>query len=104
MCLLAQSDKVRVCETGGGGAQMELKHEGAGMLFRQWDVNSLFKSGIQYWCTVSQSKKIIRQQIPHNYRLRMAESRVQGMFVAPSTNTPSLLFPTPVEQSQRKNI
>lgn len=31
----------------------------------------------------------------NNYLLLMAESRVHGMFVAPSTNTPSLSFPTP---------
>lgn len=29
--------------------------------------------------------------------LRMAESRTQGMFVAPSTKMPSLLFPTPTK-------
>lgn len=32
------------------------------------------------------------------YLLLMAESSVHGMFVAPSTSTPSLSFPTPAKQ------
>lgn len=42
--LLAQSDKVGLRETVGGGAQMELEHEGASVLLGQWDVDPLLKS------------------------------------------------------------
>lgn len=47
----AQGDKVSVRQAGGGRAQVQLEHEGAGMLLRQRDVNTLLKSGTtpQYW-------------------------------------------------------
>ncbi|TNN66286.1 hypothetical protein EYF80_023520 [Liparis tanakae] len=38
-----QGDKVAVGETVGGGAEMELEHEGAGVLFGQRDVDPLLK-------------------------------------------------------------
>lgn len=36
--------------------------------------------------------------------LRMAESSTQGIFVAPSTRIPSLLFPTPKKEERMYNI
>lgn len=36
--------------------------------------------------------------------LRMAESSTQGIFVAPSTRIPSLLFPTPEKEESRYNM
>jgi hypothetical protein len=39
-----------------------------------------------------------------SHRLRMAESRVQGMFVAPSTRTPSLLLPTPAARKKNGEV
>lgn len=33
--------------------------------------------------------------------LLMAESNTHGMFVAPSTRVPSLLFPTPVDKGKQ---
>lgn len=36
--------------------------------------------------------------------LRMAESSTQGMFVAPSTRIPSLLFPTPKKEESVCNM
>lgn len=43
LCLFAQRDEVCVCQFVGGGAQMQLEHEGAGVLLRQRNVDSLFK-------------------------------------------------------------
>lgn len=41
---LAKSSKIRLSETVGGWAQMELEHKGAGMLLGQRDVDPLLKS------------------------------------------------------------
>ena len=41
--LAAQGHKVLVRQAGGGGAQVQLEHEGAGVLLRQRDVNTLLK-------------------------------------------------------------
>lgn len=46
VCLLAQRDEVGLCEAVGGGAQVELEHEGTSMLFRQGDVDPLLKPEI----------------------------------------------------------
>lgn len=46
VCLLSQGDKVRVVEAGGGGAQVELEHEGAGVFLWQGDVDPLLKPEI----------------------------------------------------------
>jgi len=102
---LAQSDKVAVGERVGGGAKMELEHEGAGVLFGQRDVDPLLKSerfiGVQ---SAKVNEIVVCEELSpsdNNYLLLMAESRVHGMFVAPSTSTPSLLFPTPERQNSQ---
>lgn len=80
---------------------MEFEHEAASVLLWQWDVDPLLKSG-----QVIDGQQSTQKRRYHNlsqrhetYRLLMAESRVHGMFVAPSTSTPSLSFPTPANQN-----
>ena len=44
--LLAQLHEVCFSQVGWGGAQMQLEHEGTGVLLRQRDVNTLLKPTI----------------------------------------------------------
>lgn len=101
LSLFAQHDKVLLLQAVGCGAQVQFKHVRASVRLRQRDVNALFKS----W----KEKKIIsRSCLKHILKLNvhmsnkavsnlllMAESSVQGIFVAPRTRIPSLSTPTP---------
>lgn len=78
---------------------MEFEHEAASVLLRQRDVDPLLKSAQSVTEQSTQERCSQNPPEPSTYRLLMAESRVHGMFVAPSTSTPSLSFPTPVNQN-----
>lgn len=79
---------------------MEFEHEATSVLLRQRDVDPLLKSAqVSDGAQSTQERCSRNPPEPSTYRLLMAESRVHGMFVAPSTSTPSLSFPTPVNQN-----
>lgn len=47
---------------------------------------------------------VLNQSIHHTDLLRIAASRTQGMLVAPRTNIPSLLLPTPAKERCQQTI
>lgn len=97
--LLSESHKIGLGEAVGSRSQMEFEHEAASVLLWQRDVDPLLKSAQSVMEQSTQERCSRNPPEPSTYRLLMAESRVHGMFVAPSTSTPSLSFPTPVNQN-----
>lgn len=53
VCFLAQSDEVVVRQPVGGGAQVQLEHEGAGVLLWQRNVDPLLKPGTRTKASVN---------------------------------------------------